>query len=114
MKRSLGVRHLEYCLGRVPRRGRKVLEARFVNDLSSKEFDVNLDLGEFGLDPSLDHMKSKLPSAPFDLNVESIWRHPLYDPAGLSVSEVELTSPEGEMDVAALTLHRSGAGDKLQ
>ena len=49
---------LEYCLGRVPRRGRKVLEARFVDDPSYKEFDVSLDLGEFGFDTSLDHMKS--------------------------------------------------------
>ncbi|NQT38944.1 MAG: ankyrin repeat domain-containing protein [Planctomycetes bacterium] len=59
-----------------------------------QEFEVVLDLRDFRLDPTLVEIKSKLPSAPFDLVVESMWCHTLYEPAGLEIAEVELLPPE--------------------
>jgi hypothetical protein len=60
---------------------------------SGQEFEVSLNLRDFQLDPSLTEMKSKLPSDPFDLVVESIWCHTLYEPAGLEIVEAELLPP---------------------
>jgi hypothetical protein len=57
---------------------------------SGQDFDVVLHLRDFRLDPSLIEMKNKLPSAPFDLVVESMWCHTLDKQAGLEVTEVEL------------------------
>ncbi len=61
---------------------------------SGQEFDVTVNLGNFHLDPSLMEIRSKLPSVPFDLVVESMWCHTLYEPAGLEIAEVELLPPE--------------------
>jgi len=55
-----------------------------------RDFEVLLKLRDFFLDPSLAKMKDKLPSAPFDLVVESIWCHTLDQQAGLEIFEVEL------------------------
>ena len=52
-----------------------------------------LELRDYALDPSLNRMKSKLPSVPFDLTVESVWCHTLYDQVGLSITEIELIAP---------------------
>lgn len=57
-------------------------------------FDVILSLRDFHLDPSLNHVKHKLPGAPYHLVVEHAWCHTLYDPAGLKITEVELIAPE--------------------
>jgi len=57
-------------------------------------FEVVLPLRDFRLDPSLAGIKHRLPSAPFDLVVESIWCHTLYEPAGLEIAEVELLPSE--------------------
>jgi len=63
-----------------------------------QEFEVVLKLRDFHLDPSLTHMKSKLPSVPFDLIVKSIWCHSLYDQVGLAITEVELIAPGEEVN----------------
>jgi len=55
-----------------------------------EDFEVVLQLRDFQLDPSLAKIKDKLPSAPFDLAVESFWCHTLDQQAGLEVTEVEL------------------------
>jgi ferric-dicitrate binding protein FerR (iron transport regulator) len=60
---------------------------------NGRDFEVVLDLQDFRLDPSLLEMKSKLPSVPFHLVVESMWCHTLYEPAGLEIVEVELLPP---------------------
>ena len=61
---------------------------------SGQDFEVILPLRDFRLDPSLDEMKDKLPSVPFDLVVESMWCHTLDKQAGLEVTKVELIPPE--------------------
>ena len=58
-----------------------------------EDFEVLLDLRDFRLDPSLDEIKDKLPSAVFHLVVESIWCHTLDQPSGLEMTEVELLPP---------------------
>jgi len=58
-----------------------------------QDFEVTLDLRDFRLDPSLSEVKDKLPSAPFDLVVESVWCHTLDKQAGLEITEVELVPP---------------------
>ena len=55
-----------------------------------QDFEVLLHLDDFQLDPSLDEMKNKLPSVPFDLVVESFWCHTLNEQAGLEIAEAEL------------------------
>jgi len=57
---------------------------------TGQDFEVTLHLREFRLDPSLSSLKQELPSAPFDLVVETIWCHTLDKQAGLEISEVEL------------------------
>ena len=57
---------------------------------SGQDFEVLLQLRDFRLDPSLIAMKNKLPSAPFDLAVESFWCHTMDQQAGLEIAEVEL------------------------
>lgn len=57
---------------------------------SGQDFEVVLRLRDFHLDPSLKHMKAKLPSVPLELIVDSIWCHTLLDQAGLAITEVEL------------------------
>ncbi|MHC4072364.1 MAG: FecR domain-containing protein [Planctomycetota bacterium] len=61
---------------------------------SGQDFEAVLHLRDFRLDPSLMEMKNKLPSAPFDLVVESFWCHTLDKQAGLEVTEVELIPAE--------------------
>lgn len=60
---------------------------------SDRDFEVVLDLRDYSLDPSLAHIKDKLPSVPFSLTVDTIWCHTLFDPAGLAILEVELLGP---------------------
>ncbi|UCC99393.1 MAG: FecR domain-containing protein [Phycisphaerales bacterium] len=57
---------------------------------SGQDFEVILHLRDLQLDPSLIEMKNKLPTAPFDLVVESFWCHTLNEQVGLEVTEVEL------------------------
>ena len=57
-------------------------------------FEVTLDLENCELDPSLKHLRSKLPAEPFDLTVGDVWCHTLYDQAGLAITEVELVAPD--------------------
>ncbi len=52
----------------------------------NEEFELTLPLPRFGLDPSLNHQRAKLPVKPDGLMVESIWSHSLYNQAWLSVS----------------------------
>ena len=56
-------------------------------------FDVVLPFRDFRLDPSLRLMRSRLASAPFDLDVEAFWCHSLGEQAGLEIAEVELLPP---------------------
>jgi len=57
-------------------------------------FEVILPLRDFRLDPTLTDAKHRLPPVPFNLVVESIWCHTLYEPAGLEIAEVELLPSE--------------------
>jgi ferric-dicitrate binding protein FerR (iron transport regulator) len=57
---------------------------------AGSDFEVTLDFRDFELDPSLDEMKNKLPSVPFDLVIESFWFHTLGEQAGLEISQAEL------------------------
>jgi hypothetical protein len=54
---------------------------------------VILAVRDFQLDPSLTAVKHKLPTAPFDLVVKTVWCHTLDKQAGLEIAEVELVSP---------------------
>ena len=60
---------------------------------SEQDFELALQFRDFRVDPSLIEMKNKLPSAPFDLVVESFWCHTLNEQAGLEIAEVELVPP---------------------
>lgn len=51
-----------------------------------EEFELRLPLGEFELDPSLNHLRDKLPTQPAGLVVGSMWCHTLYNQAKLGVS----------------------------
>ena len=64
---------------------------------SGQDFEVVLQIKDFRLDPSLDEMKDKLPSAPFDLVVESLWCHTLDQQSGLEIVEVELLPSTASM-----------------
>jgi len=61
-----------------------------------EDFELTLELREFQLDVSLEEMKDKLPSAPFQFVVETFWCHSLYKPVGLEVSRVELIPPAAD------------------
>jgi ferric-dicitrate binding protein FerR (iron transport regulator) len=61
---------------------------------SDQEFEVELPLADYQLDPSLNHMRSTLPTELNNLIVESVWCHTLYSPAGLTISEVSLISAD--------------------
>jgi hypothetical protein len=66
------------------------------NFTAGTEFDILLDLSDYRLDPSLNHVKSRLPDEPFNLIVDTVWCHTLYDQVGLTLTEVELSTPEAE------------------
>jgi ferric-dicitrate binding protein FerR (iron transport regulator) len=71
--------------------------------LEMKEgFEVILPLRDFRLDPSLADAKHRLPTIPFNLVIESIWCHTLYEPAGLEIAEVELLPSEESANSEAL------------
>jgi len=63
---------------------------------TGQDFEVTLHLREFRLDPSLSSLKQELPSAPFDLVVETIWCHTLDKQAGLEITAVELIPPTAD------------------
>ena len=65
-------------------------------------FEMVLPLRDFRLDPSLADAKHRLPTVPFNLVVESIWCHTLYEPAGLEIAEVELLPSETSAGSEAL------------
>jgi hypothetical protein len=56
-------------------------------------FDFTLRLDDYVLDPSLRKEKDRLPGEPAGLVVESFWCHTLWDPVGLSITEIELIPP---------------------
>tara|TARA_Y100000588_G_scaffold135185_1_gene148637 strand:- start:4036 stop:5394 length:1359 start_codon:yes stop_codon:yes gene_type:complete len=60
---------------------------------SGEPFEVVLNLSDYELDPSLAKWAESLPKAPYGLIVKDIWCHTLWDPAGLQVSEIALTTP---------------------
>ena len=60
---------------------------------NGEPFDVLLDLTDYELDPSLSQWAESLPKTPYGLIVKSVWCHTLWDPAGLQVSEMALTTP---------------------
>jgi hypothetical protein len=60
---------------------------------SGEPFEVVLNLSDYELDPSLAKWAESLPKAPYDLIVKAVWCHTLWDPAGLQVSEMALTTP---------------------
>lgn len=49
-------------------------------------FELLLPLTKFGLDPSLNHLRDKLPTQPEGLVIGSMWCHTLYSQAKLGVS----------------------------
>ena len=60
---------------------------------SGEPFEVVLNLTDYHLDPSLAKWAESLPESPYGLIVKSVWCHTLWDPAGLQVSEIALTTP---------------------
>lgn len=60
---------------------------------SGEPFEVVLNLSDYHLDPSLAKWADSLPKTPYGLIVKSVWCHTLWDPAGLQVSEIALTTP---------------------
>ncbi len=60
---------------------------------SGEPFEVVLNLTDYELDPSLAKWADSLPKTPYGLIVKSVWSHTLWDPAGLQVSEMALTTP---------------------
>ena len=65
---------------------------------SGEDFEVALELREFQLDPSLNEMKDRLPTAPFHFVVESIWLTTLDRQAGLGIAAVELLPPPPKLN----------------
>jgi len=65
-----------------------------------EDFEVLLDLRDFGLDPSLGEIKDKLPRTAFHLVLESVWCHTLDQPSGLEITEMEVLSAATSMDPA--------------
>jgi hypothetical protein len=63
-----------------------------------EEFEVAPDLRDFQLDPSLNEIKDRLPSAPFHFVVESFWITTLDRQARLEIAEVELLPPADKGD----------------
>jgi ferric-dicitrate binding protein FerR (iron transport regulator) len=59
---------------------------------SGQGFEIDLQLGDFRLDPSLNAIRSRLPEDPYGLIVESIWGHTLFDPTGLAITEMQLSA----------------------
>jgi len=69
---------------------------------SGENFEVIFHLEDFGLDPSLDERKDKLPTVPFGLVVASVWCHTLDKQAGLEITEVEFgPSHESSIGIGA-------------
>ena len=60
---------------------------------SGEPFEVVLNLTDYHLDPSLAQWAETLPKTPYGLIVKGVWCHTLWDPAGLQVSEMALTTP---------------------
>jgi len=60
---------------------------------SGQDFEVVLNLEDFRLDPTLVELKSRLPSVPFHLVVESMWCHTWRESAGLEIIETQLVPP---------------------
>ena len=58
------------------------------------ELDVILNPEEYHLDPSLKKWAAGLPKNPFDLKVDSVWCHSLWDSVGLQVSKMEILASE--------------------
>jgi len=65
---------------------------------SGEDFELDLQLRDFRLDPGLIEMKSRLASNPFNFVVESFWCHTLDKQAGLAVMEAELITPPAMSD----------------
>jgi hypothetical protein len=70
---------------------RKNLEDRLAE--LKEPFEVVLNLSDYHLDPSLSKWAEHLPKTPYGLIVKGVWCHTLWDPAGLQVSEMALTTP---------------------
>ena len=69
---------------------------------TSSTFKAVIAARDLVLDPSLGHIKNKLPATPFDLVIESVWCHTLYDPSGLGISSVDvLTVGQAKADQSA-------------
>ena len=60
---------------------------------SGEPFEVVLNLSDYHLDPSLAKWAEHLPKTPYGLIVKGVWCHTLWDPAGLQVAELALTTP---------------------
>jgi len=60
---------------------------------AGRDFDMNLPLRDFVLDPALKHMSRKLPARPFELTVESVCCYTLTHPAGLELLQAEVIAP---------------------
>jgi hypothetical protein len=60
---------------------------------TGEPFEVVLNLSDYELDPSLAQWADSLPKTPYGLIVKGVWCHTLWDPAGLQVSEMALTTP---------------------
>ena len=75
---------------------RHAIETKNIEDRLAelkKPFEVVLNLSDYHLDPSLSKWAEHLPKTPYGLIVKDVWCHTLWDPAGLQVSEMALTTP---------------------
>ena len=55
-----------------------------------ENFELDLEVRDFSLDPELQEIKHKLADSPLGLIVTDIWCHTLWDSAGLELEGVEL------------------------
>jgi len=63
---------------------------------AGQDFEAVLNLEDFRLDPILVELKSRLPSVPFHLVVESVWCHTWRESSGLKIVETQLIPPATE------------------
>jgi len=71
---------------------KKIPEVAEVAELK-EPFEVVLNISDYHLDPALAQWADSLPKTPYGLIVKGVWCHTLWDPVGLQVSEIALTTP---------------------
>ena len=65
---------------------------------AGKPFEVTLNLEDYYLSPPLQKWAKHFPENAFDLKVEAIWCHSLWDSVGLKVHKMEIIPPKPQGD----------------